>query len=214
MPASCLRRRIDTAVPPRQSATSPATRALGGGGSGEGTPNDALAVRLRDGSSVTIRPATARDEPALRSFLTGLCLEARYLRFFTGGPDISYAAHLAATVDERHHGLIAHEEAGALVGHAIYIQLDQERAEVAVEVADHLHGRGLGTILIELLAARAERRGITRFVADVLPENHEMLDVFRDGFEAHVRLHDRTDAVEFPTSSWRLARQRFEALAS
>jgi GNAT superfamily N-acetyltransferase len=172
-------------------------------------PRDAELVRLRDGSSVTVRPATAQDEPALRSFLSGLSLEARHLRFVTGAADIAYAAHLAAATGADRYGLIARDEAGALVAHATYVQLDEKRAEVAVEVADHLHGRGLGTILIERLAAVAERRGIKHFIAEVLPENRAMLDVFRDGFDAHLALQDGTDAVEFPTASRRLARKRF-----
>jgi hypothetical protein len=57
----------------------------------------------------------------------------------------------------------------------------------------------------------AEARGITRFVAEVLPDNWEMLDVFRDGFDAHLTFHEGTDAIEFPTASWRLARERFGA---
>jgi GNAT superfamily N-acetyltransferase len=167
-------------------------------------------VRLRDGSSVTVRVASARDEPALLSFLSGLCMEARRLRFFTGAADIVYAAHMAAAADAQRYGLIAHDEAGVTVGHATYAKLDDERAEVAVEVADHLHGRGLGTILIERLAQGAQARGITTFVAEVLPENRAMLDVFRDGFDAHVHFHDGTDTAEFPTAAWRLARERFE----
>jgi GNAT superfamily N-acetyltransferase len=167
-------------------------------------------VGLRDGSSVTIRPATAEDEPALRSFLSGLCLEARRLRFFSGAPNIASAAHLASAVDAKHYGLIAHDEVGAVVGHATYVQLEETRAEVAVEVADHLHGRGLGTILIERLAATAERRGITYFVAEVLCENRAMLDVFREGFDARVVGHEGPEEkVEFLTSGWRLARRRF-----
>jgi L-amino acid N-acyltransferase YncA len=128
-------------------------------------------VRLREGSTVTVRPAGAGDEPALRSFLSGLSLEAKRLRFFTRAPDISFAAHLAASTDAGRYGLVAHDEAGALVGHAIYIPLDGERAEVAVEVADHLRDRGHGTLLIERLAAVAEAQGISRFIAEVLPEN-------------------------------------------
>jgi acetate---CoA ligase (ADP-forming) len=167
-------------------------------------------VRLRDGSSVTISPATVQDEPALRSFLHGLCLEARRLRFFTGAANITSAAHLAATTDAEHYGLIAHDETGVLVGHAAYVQLDETRAEVAVEVADHLHGRGLGTILIERLAVIAEQRGITHFVAEVLSENRAMLDVFREGFDARVVRHEGPEErVEFPTAGWRLARERF-----
>ncbi len=167
-------------------------------------------VQLRDGSSVTIRPATAADEPALRVFLMGLCLEARRLRFFSGGVNVGSAAHLAATTDARHYGLIAHDEEGELVGHATYVKLDETHAEVAVEVADHIHGRGLGTILIERLAIIAEQNGITHFVAEVLCENRAMLDVFREGFDARVVREEGPDLrVEFLTAGWRLARERF-----
>jgi GNAT superfamily N-acetyltransferase len=172
---------------------------------------DVEVVRLRDGSSVSIRRAGTQDEPALRSFLSGLCLEARRLRFFTGGADIGWAARLAATKDATHYGLVAHDEEGVLVGHALFVQSDEKHAEVAVEVADHLHGHGLGTVLIERLAAVAEGRGIARFTAEVLPENRAMLEVFRDGFDAHRTFHEGTEAVEFPTSAWRLARTRFAA---
>jgi GNAT superfamily N-acetyltransferase len=177
-----------------------------------GDPHEARLIRLRDGSTVAVRRARAQDEPALRSFLSGLCLEARRLRFFTGGADIGYAAHLASATGADRCGLIAHDEQGVLVGHATYVQLDEERAEVAVEVADHLHDRGLGTILIERLAAIAEERGITHFVAEVLVENRAMLDVFREGFDGRVvRREGPEERVEFLTSGWRLAGERFGA---
>ena len=167
-------------------------------------------IRLRDGSSVTVRRASGEDEPALLAFLSGLCLEARRLRFFTGAANLAYAAHEAAATDAQHCGLIAHDEAGTVVGHATYVQLDDTHAEVAVEVADYLHGRGLGTILIERLAMIAEERGITHFVAEVLAENRAMLDVFREGFDARVVHRDGPEErVEFLTSGWRLAHKRF-----
>ena len=131
------------------------------------------------------------------------------MRFFTGGADTDSAAHLMAATGSDRYGLVAHDEEGVLVGHALYIQLDPTRAEVAVEVADHIHGRGLGTILTERLAAVAERRGVSSFVAEVLPENRAMLDVFRDGFDADVAFHQGTETVAFPTSSWQLAHERF-----
>jgi GNAT superfamily N-acetyltransferase len=169
-------------------------------------------IRLRDGSNVTVRPAGAQDEPALRSFLAGLCLEARRLRFFSAAADLADAAHLGAAGGADRCGLVAHDETGVLVGHATYAQLDAQRAEVAVEIADHLHGHGLGTILIECLAEIAERRGITHFVAQVLCENHAMLDVFREGFDARVVSRDGPEEkVEFLTSGWRLAHARFDA---
>lgn len=166
-------------------------------------------MRLRDGTPVTIRAAVRQDEAALRSFLTGLGPEARRMRFFTGAADISSAAKWAATTGRGRYGVVAHDEMGAIAGHAAYVKLDRERAEVAVEVADDMHGRGLGTLLVERLAAVAERRGIKRFVAEVLRENREMLAVFCDGFDAELEAHDGTDAVEFATASWRLAHERF-----
>jgi GNAT superfamily N-acetyltransferase len=149
------------------------------------------------------------DEPALRSFLSELCLEARRLRFFSGAANMAIAAHMVAATGADRVGLVAHDETGLLVGHAVYIQLDETRAEVAVEVADRMHGCGLGTVLIGRLASVAEQRGITRFLAEVLPDNRAMLDVFRDGFDAQLSFRDGTDAVEFPTASWRLARERY-----
>jgi GNAT superfamily N-acetyltransferase len=173
-------------------------------------PSPVELLRLRDGSSVTVRSATARDEPALLAFLSGLSMEAKRLRFFTGAADMGYAAHLAAATGADRYGLIAHDETGLAVGHATYVQLDRTHAEVAVEVADRLHGCGLGTLLIERLAIVAEQHGITHFVAEVLCENRAMLDVFREGFDARVVRHEGPEErVEFLTTAWRLAHERF-----
>jgi L-amino acid N-acyltransferase YncA len=176
----------------------------------EAAPQPAL-VRLRDGSLVTIRPVCEEDETPLRVFLSGLCAEARRLRFFSGAIDLAKAAQWAADTGTGRCGLVAHDETGMIVGHAVYISLEPTRAEVAVEVADHLHGRGLGTILIERLAVIAEQRGITHFVAEVLYENRAMLEVFREGFDARVVRHEGPEErVEFLTSGWRLAHERFD----
>jgi GNAT superfamily N-acetyltransferase len=197
-------RRVEAVMPPISSHhdACPAASA---------SAPEAELVRLRDGSAVTIAATTTTDESALRSFLEGLSLGARRFRFFTGAANIAFAAHLGATTDARHHGLNAHDEAGVLVGHATYVQLDETHAEVAVEVADHLHGRGLGTILIERLASSAQRRGITYFVAEVLSENRAMLDVFRDGFDGQVLSRGGSEKrVEFPTAGRLLGSQRFK----
>jgi GNAT superfamily N-acetyltransferase len=161
---------------------------------------------------VRIRATRKQDEASLRVFLSDLCPEARRLRFFTGAVDTASAAHLAVDTTAGHYGLMAGDETGVIVGHAIYVQLDPERAEVAVEVADHLHGRGLGTMLVERLAVMAERRGITHFVAEVLCENRAMLDVFREGFGARTVRHEGPEQrVEFLTSGWHLAHARFNS---
>jgi len=170
---------------------------------------------LRDGSLVTIRQVAKDDETPLRVFLGDLGAEARRLRFFGGAIDTVKAAHWAADPVTDRCGLVAHDETGMIVGHAVYAPLDPKRAEVAVEVADHLHGRGLGTILIERLAVIAEQRGITHFVAEVLCENRAMLEVFREGFDARVVRHEGPqEQVEFLTSGWRVAHERFDRSAT
>jgi N-acetylglutamate synthase-like GNAT family acetyltransferase len=169
-------------------------------------------LRLRDGVRVSLRPAGIDDEPAILRFLTHLSAESRRRRFFTAAVDLRAETHRELTVPAAdHHGLLAWSADGAVVGHAIYVRMPRAtRAEVAVEVADDLHHLGLATQLVIRLAQDAEERHITRFFADVLPENRDMLAVFRDAF-ATVSVNG-LDAIEieFPTSGWRAADARFQ----
>jgi L-amino acid N-acyltransferase YncA len=166
-------------------------------------------VLLRDGRSVAIRAAESSDLPDLRRFLAGLSLQAKRFRFFSGGVDPARIAGAIGATGPDRFGLVALDREGRIVAHALCIELGAGRAEIAVEVADDLHGQGLGTILLERLAQEAERRGVRRLVAEVLPENREMLEVFHDGFDAHVTFHEGVDRVEFPVAAWRLAAWRF-----
>lgn len=172
----------------------------------------AVLARLRDGRRVVVRKVLASDEHAIGEFIAGLGLEARRLRFFSGGVDVARMTHTISASGPDRLGLVALDRTGAVVGHALCIELGDGHAEVAVEVADQLHGQGLGTVLIERLSELAEQRGITTFDAQVLPENRAMLDVFKDGFDAHLKWAEGVDRVEFPTSAWRLARERYSAM--
>ena len=65
-----------------------------------------------------------------------------------------------------------------MVAVASYARLrDPSAAEVAFAVADELQGVGVGTRLLEQLAARAAASGVERLVFDILPANHRMLAV-------------------------------------
>jgi GNAT superfamily N-acetyltransferase len=167
---------------------------------------------LRNGATVTVRPVTPEDEAAIFEFLTDLCEGSRRLRFFSGRADLrSEARRGAAGDDAEHHGLVALAPGRGVVGHAIYVRVPAaERAEVAVEVADDLHHLGLATLLMIRLAQFAEEHQIPRFFAEVLPENREMLAVFRDGFAAASTAGRGEVEVEFATSSWRDACARFQ----
>ena len=66
-------------------------------------------------------------------------------------------------------------------------------------MADELQGRGIGTRLLEQLAAIAGSHGVERFVAVVLPENARMLRVFMDaGFDVARTLEQGIFELEFP----------------
>src|SRR5439155_13756709 len=83
---------------------------------------------------------------------------------------------------------------------AKYLRMDETRAEVGVSVADALQERGLGSILIGQLAQAASANGLSTFVAQVLPENHRMVSVFREsGFRPRVRALPGAIEVEFAT---------------
>jgi GNAT superfamily N-acetyltransferase len=86
-----------------------------------------------------------------------------------------------------HHARVAlvAELGDRLVGVARYERTaDPREAEVAFVVADEHQGPGIGTVLLEHLAAAARERGITRFVAETLASNRRMLEVFADaGFD-------------------------------
>jgi len=169
-------------------------------------------LHLRNGLSVYARSVTPGDEPALSEFLSGLSMESRRLRFFTCGANLRAEAHRGAAGDDAdHHGVIAVAVDGGVVGHATFVRAaGSQRAEVAVEVADDLHHLGLATLLMTRLAKSAEDRQISHFFAEVLPENLDMLAVFRDAFATVSVTGPDEIEIEFPTSGWRAAYARFE----
>ena len=78
-------------------------------------------------------------------------------------------------------------------------------------MADELQGHGLGTILLAHLAQMADEHGIATFEAEVLPQNHRMIEVFREsGFPVEVRSVPGSIHVELPTSFGSEAVKRFE----
>ena len=172
-------------------------------------------VVLRDGSTVHVRPARLTDAPEIERLLKGLSDRSRWLRFFSGYPNLGKAVQWATEVDyERRYGLVAISGAdGRVVGHAGFERQPDhpDRAEVALEIADAMQGKGLGTILLGQLAEAANQLGIQVLDAEVLAENHQMVKVFRDcGFP--VRTHSLSGylLIEFPTSLSPEAVERFE----
>ena len=135
-------------------------------------------TRLRDGSTVLIRPLTRDDRDLLRSGFEHLSDRSRYLRFQTPLATLSdrQLSYLTDVDHHDHEALLAIDpETEAGVGVARFVRINQEVAECAVTVADDWQGRGLATQLLNRLVDRAHEEGVQRFTALVLAENAEAL---------------------------------------
>jgi acetate---CoA ligase (ADP-forming) len=159
-------------------------------------------IVLRDGSTVHVRPIRSGDEDPIRSFLKTVSPDSIGFRFF-GTPDLEWVTRWSLDVDYADRFALVAETGTrpGIVAHAVYIRIDADHAEVAFLVADAWQGKGISTILLAHLAAAARDHGISTFKAQVMTENHRMIEVFRQsGFPVHTRFEDGTIAVELPTS--------------
>jgi GNAT superfamily N-acetyltransferase len=145
---------------------------------------DGAPIALRDGSHVRIRQGRRSDRGLLLRAFQRLSAESRYRRFLAPMPRLPEATvrHLTAIDHHDHEAMIALDEAGTeALGVARYVR-DSERpeaAEVAVTVVDDWQGRGLGTLLLEVISARAREEGVRTFTACMLAQNEEMMDLFQ-----------------------------------
>ncbi len=157
---------------------------------------------LIDGATIEIRPARPGDFAAVRDMHAKMSPDNLYLRFFSmsllvaeqearricrqAGPD---HAALLALLDGEVVGCGTYEQAGA----------GSRSAEVAFTVADDLHNRGIGMLLLEHLVSLARGRGFQAFTAETLNENAAMLRVFADaGLPVHRSLVDGVYEFTFP----------------
>ena len=166
---------------------------------------------LRDGLRVVIRPLHPEDRDQLAEGFEGLSERSRYLRFLTGKRVLSERGldTLVDQVDQVDHVALAMwwartSRSDILLGDARFIRLpdDPECADVAVAIADEIHGQGAATLMLTVLKQRALAGGIHRFSAVMSPENeasHRMIlrlgpvirDVYVDGVrELEVSLDD------------------------
>jgi RimJ/RimL family protein N-acetyltransferase len=165
----------------------------------------AAAVRLRDGSTVQLRPVRAEDAAAIRSLFQGLSETSRWLRFFTVCPRLDRVVDWATKVDnDRRLGVVAiTADSGQLIAHT-GLERDPrqpDRAEFAVAIAGGYQGRGLGGLLLGRLVEAARQAGIGWLTGEVLANNHRMLNLLRHSGWA-VRLRPRCGVVLVEVSTW------------
>lgn len=165
---------------------------------------DASRIVLRDGTVASVRPSTGADHEPLRRFFHDLSPVSRGYRFFVAGePPFDVLHRLSNSTDPRKAlALLASRCVNGdvrLIAVASYFALTEVAAEVALAVDDRFQGKGIGTLLLERLAAHATGNGFQRFHASMLGDNVAMREVFRDsGFE--IRSTSGTGVIDLQLS--------------
>lgn len=156
-------------------------------------------VVLRDGTVAHLRPILPSDAEALHRFHAGQSEESIYLRFFAPLKELSDRdVHRFTHVDYVDRVALVVCMRDDIIGIGRYDRVDARSAEVAFNISDHYHGKGIGSVLLEHLAAIAREMGLTAFSAEVLPQNRKMLQVFADaGYEVRRHLEDGVVSVHF-----------------
>jgi len=155
---------------------------------------------------------TSDDRDAIMALIRRISPASLYHRYrgFPVLDDRLVSRYLDAVGRDR--GALIGKREGLVVALATYDRLrDPETAEVAFLVDDPLHGRGIGTRLLEQLAELAAAAGIRRFVAEVSADNHPMLEVFADvGFDVVRRIEYATVELAFPIATTDAYRDRVD----
>ena len=157
---------------------------------------------LADGTTVEIRPAVPADFGAVLAMYEAMSPDNTYLRFFNLSRRAAEAEAERTCRDPGlgHVSLLA-LSGDVVVGCASYYTLPGAAvtAEIAFAVADHMHHRGIATLLLEHLVSVAVSHQVHAFTADTLAENTAMLKVFADaGLPVHRRYADGVVELTFP----------------
>ncbi len=159
---------------------------------------------LRDGGVVRFRPIKPEDSKKLHEFFHRLGPESRYFRFFRVKKDLSpEELEYFTNVDyeDRMAFVAVHE--GNIIGVGRYdrVEDDPQYAEVAFAVEDEHQNRGIGSQLLQLMTTHSRKHQITGFRAFVLPENVQMMRLFRNsGYRLERTLDEGVYSVNFPVA--------------
>jgi GNAT superfamily N-acetyltransferase len=157
--------------------------------------------RLRDGIHVLVRPIRSSDGSAMTAFHESLSPRSVYRRFFFAHPHLSPGeVERFTTVDYVDRMAFVVVVGDRIVGVGRYERLGgSDEAEVAFVVTDAYQRRGIGALLLDHLAEAARPHGISRFMAQTLSENRDMLGVFlASGFPVATSSEGGTVSVHFP----------------
>ena len=160
---------------------------------------------LRNGRRVEIRALRPEDRDDFIAAVRRIGTESLYRRFFAVKRefseseksffvDVDFVTHVALIA------VIEEDSKPVIAGGGRYIVVKPGQAEVAFVVVDKYHGQGIGTILMRHLVTIARRTGLRELIADVLPDNRQMLKVFeKSGLKTATRREFGEFARHAPT---------------
>jgi GNAT superfamily N-acetyltransferase len=159
-------------------------------------------LQLRDGTPIRIRPIVPEDSDRLAEGLEELSPESRYLRFLRpidrlSADELSYLTNIDY---DNHFAWVALDTSFAEprgIGVARYARLDGAVAEAAVVVLDPYQHRGLGGILLRLVAETAYEHEVRTFRAWVAPGNAIIMRLVEE-WNLSRRIEDGTVVVDVP----------------
>jgi GNAT superfamily N-acetyltransferase len=130
----------------------------------------------RGGLRLRLRPLEADDAAGLVALFERLGPNSRYRRFLSPKLTLSPSeARDLTDIDHDHHDAVAAVDVrdGSLVGVARYVRTSESgtMADIAVEVADDLHGCGIASALVREMIWRARERGIATLTGTMLWDN-------------------------------------------
>lgn len=173
-------------------------------------------VFLKNGQGIFLKPATPDDISKVESFMNRVSRESLRMRFMASISQVS-----SSVINELCNGdfkssgcllaITGENGDGKVVGLGNYITAaNGHTAEVAFLIEDGFQGKGIGTLLLERLAGLAAANGFVEFEAEVLPENQQMINVFKSsGFEKHQVWDSDTVHIELPVGGaaalWEIA---------
>ncbi|KQV76337.1 CoA-binding protein [Aeromicrobium sp. Root344] len=177
-------------------------------------------VLLKDGRVAQLRPILEADADRLVEFYSRVSEQSKYFRFFAPYPTLSDKdVTRFTTVDNDRRVAFVVTLHATIIGVGRYDAITDDEAEVAFLVEDAHQGRGVGQLLLEHLAQAGRERGIRTFVADVLPSNSRMQQIFREmGYQVDgmvdggvTRLTLRIEPTDLAVGVMRAREQRAEA---
>jgi len=165
--------------------------------------------QLRDQRSITVRAIRPDDKDLLREAFKELDEESIYTRFF--GPkkeltekELAWATEVDFIRDIALVVCIQEGDRERIIGGGRYLGTAKgsdlpTTAEIAFMVEEDYHGLGIASILLKHLVLIGKEQGVSRFEAEVLPQNKAMLRVFHrsglpvttvpSGDSIHITIH-------------------------